>query len=296
MIRSTDKNIILCYSPSIEESSNKASTASDCHAWVYSTARKHDWQNIYSKATDSTLALFPILWYILYAWADALRNIFLYLNDLERQVLDTANMALTQQLHTFRVTLMNYRSLLEDMKKTTLFLLTHLNPCCDLVTMQSNDGEIPGSPVPNIKEPERLKRECDFLDLEISRLQESLAARNERIKDVMAMVFSRVTIRDSTAMKQISYITMFFLPATFVAGVFGMNVSGMGTDSTSLRNYIETAVPLTLITVWFLVALQMESEPDESSLNRLWWPYILCRDLFRKFIGRRGEEEMSSSV
>ncbi|KAJ6498754.1 hypothetical protein C8R45DRAFT_1093053 [Mycena sanguinolenta] len=54
---------------------------------------------------------------------------------------------------------------------------------------------------------------------------------------------------------------MFFIPATFVAGVFGMNVSGIGT---TLLDYVKTAVPFTVVTIWVLLTLLPEYGRRES--------------------------------
>jgi len=110
----------------------------------------------------------------------------------------------------------------------------------------------------------------------------------------MALVFSSVNItdsrymrqmteaavRDSAAMKQIAYLTMVFLPATFAAGVFGMNV-GEITPSTNgtLWQYFTLAVPLTLVTAWVIIAFQskyMFPELEKTSFwKRLAWPFFL---------------------
>lgn len=105
----------------------------------------------------------------------------------------------------------------------------------------------------------------------------------------MGLVFSSVNItdsrymremtaaavRDSTAMKQIAYLTMAFLPASFVAGVFGMNVSEInpGTNGT-LKKYFATALPLTILTAWVVTAFQSEAIfPEGASVfKRILWP------------------------
>jgi len=67
-----------------------------------------------------------------------------------------------------------------------------------------------------------------------------------------------------------------------------MNVSGIGTDSTTPANFIKTAIPFTAaaVTTWVLVAFQIESE---TLLSRLCWPINLLRQLFRKSINKSSE-------
>jgi hypothetical protein len=57
-----------------------------------------------------------------------------------------------------------------------------------------------------------------------------------------------------------------------------MNVGGIDTDSTTLAKFIETAIPFTAVTIWVLVAIQIESETLSS-----------LRQLFRKSINKSSE-------
>jgi hypothetical protein len=63
----------------------------------------------------------------------------------------------------------------------------------------------------------------------------------------------------SLAMKEISYITMIFLPASFSATVFGTNITIItpGAGNVTLGEYFAVSVPLTLLTIWIVVALQI---------------------------------------
>jgi hypothetical protein len=103
-------------------------------------------------------------------------------------------------------------------------------------------------------------------------------------------------------MKQIAFMTMVFLPATFVAvsercfhkianinmvrqGAFGMNVSEINPGSKpTLLNYVSTIIPLTAVTIWIVVAIQVKYQsdnPDEVTVwSRLTWPLTFARYLF----------------
>jgi len=65
---------------------------------------------------------------------------------------------------------------------------------------------------------------------------------------------AEVSVRDSAVMKQIAYLTMIFLPASFVAAVFGMNVIEINDGSKeTLGHYLAAAIPLTGITIWVMM-------------------------------------------
>ncbi|KIK55642.1 hypothetical protein GYMLUDRAFT_248461 [Collybiopsis luxurians FD-317 M1] len=91
---------------------------------------------------------------------------------------------------------------------------------------------------------------------EIEQLINAVAVHNDTMRDVMGMVFSHVSISDGTAMKQIANVTMFFIPPTFAAGVFGMNVKGITSDSTPAWSFVILAVGLTVLTLWILIGIR----------------------------------------
>lgn len=105
-------------------------------------------------------------------------------------------------------------------------------------------------------------------------------------------------------MKQVSYLTMVFLPAGLVASIFGMNVNEINPNTLgTLPHYFAFAISLTALTIWVLVAFQFNKREKDSDKNmvgsdrvenvkkkgkilllriwvRLWWPVAF---LFRLF-------------
>lgn len=92
--------------------------------------------------------------------------------------------------------------------------------------------------------------------------------------------FERNQLTFHIQMKQIAYLTMVFLPATFMATVFGMNVQEINPGSLGkLSVYIGTAVAMTACTAWVILAFQSKHKfPPRTPLwRRLAWPYVLLK-------------------
>ncbi|KAF7372851.1 hypothetical protein MSAN_00491100 [Mycena sanguinolenta] len=271
LIFGSEESTVVVYHPPVDD---KPETGLLEHCqWTIRMGQEPHWRNILRNTHDEMFLVFPALWWVTYAWADALEALYLYLDHMETKVLESPSVQLTQEFHRIRICLLNYKALLEDFLKTISFVTGLKRP--RRVHME-----------PEVHS--QLESECSRLGREISRIRDGVEGRNERIKDIMNLVFSHVTIQDSTAMKQISWITMFFLPATFVAGVFGMNVSGLGADVTTLLNYVEIAIPLTVVTIWILVALLPESQARKPLWERFAWPFLLCAQSMWNLMGDIG--------
>jgi len=150
-----------------------------------------------------------------------------------------------------------------------------------------------------------MDRECNTLISEIDRLEMFRKIQDMRLENITNLAFSSVgfedsrdmqrltesSLRDSAVMKQISYLTMVFFPATFVATVFGMNITSLAPGSGGLlSHYLAIALPLTAVTIWVLVALHGRPRLEEEQstfLNRLRWPLRSVKQMVR----RKGKKE-----
>ena len=151
--------------------------------------------------------------------------------------MDTNDTRMTRELHVIRAHLLHYDSLLEDFRKSVEFVLDTRNPA-----LESNEE--------TEQERKILEREGDYLLLEIKRLRSATKSHDKRLRNAINLVcgsiffsirssdlnvshqvFSLVNLedsnrtrelteasrRDSEATKQLSYLTMFFLPSIFIA-------------------------------------------------------------------------------
>ncbi|KAF9463267.1 hypothetical protein BDZ94DRAFT_1308998 [Collybia nuda] len=155
-------------------------------------------------------------------------------------------------------------------------------------------------------EDKNMKKECENLLSEIERLEMGRHTHTERLKNAIALLFSNVNINDSRqmqqltslavldsrAMRQVSLLTMVFLPASFSASIFGMNVKNFDNNPNirgTLIHYLETAIPLTAFTIWVVLASQKKppgSETVEEGWWKLAWPVYVVKDVKKSFLSR----------
>ncbi|KAF9530553.1 hypothetical protein CPB83DRAFT_850531 [Crepidotus variabilis] len=282
LIRNVNGSTLISFHPTMELPTTPADFL---HTRIRFAGQSVYWQNIFQNSPDPTFLLLTFVWHAVYAWDEALENLYTHICSLETRVISTSEMPLTQELHVIRAHHLHYTSLLDDFTKHVHFIQETHNPLMD--NLSQDDRKFNAG---------IMKRECDNLLTEIKRLSSELHMQERRLKNVMGLVFSSVNItdsrymremteaavRDSAAMKQVAYLTMAFLPASFVAGVFGMNVSEINPGTFgSLAHYVEVALPLTLLTAWIMVAFQSAYIiPDGTSFfARLWWPVFLVKSM-----------------
>jgi Mg2+ and Co2+ transporter CorA len=285
MVRRKDGSTIISYHPTPKW---RSTSARYLHSRVRFVGESVYWQSIFKYSPDPTFVLLSMLWYALYAWDEALESLYLHICWLESRVLVNNDIQLTRELHVIRASLLHYASLLESFRKTIIFVRATPNPA-----MEDH---------PDLEESKMLmERECDTLVSEIERLEMFRRMQEMRLDNVMNLAFSTVSfedsrvmkrmaeasLRDGTAMKQISYLTMVFLPASFVATVFGMNIQSLQDGSRgTVPHYLAVALPLTAVSIWIIMALhttssRFDDEPPPTFLNRLRWPFQALQELIR---------------
>ncbi|THU97656.1 hypothetical protein K435DRAFT_662456 [Dendrothele bispora CBS 962.96] len=296
LIRNTEGNTLISFHHSDQESTS----APYLHERVQFAGQSVYWQSMFQKYSDPTFVLLVFVWHALYAWDEALETLYKHICFLESKVMETSNMYLTRGLHVIRAHHLHYSSLLEDFRKAVLFIRNTPNPAMESSKVKDEEREYSSK---------LLEKECTNLLLEIERLEASRSMQDKRLKNVMNLVFSSVNIgdsrrmqelteaavRDSAAMKQIAYLSMVFLPASFVAAFFGMNVKEIEPETKgTLSIYFETAIPLTALTVWIVIAFQSKHLfPNHAApfWMRLLWPVLLFKRPLDEAYGRERHGE-----
>ncbi|KAF8892904.1 hypothetical protein BD779DRAFT_1765736 [Infundibulicybe gibba] len=286
LIRNVNGNTIISYHPNHKIS--RSATAAYLHERIRFAGQSVYWQSIFKNSPDPTFVLLCYVWHAMYAWDEALEHLYSHICLLETRVMGNYDIDLTQELHVIRAHQLHYSSLLDDFRKTVEFIRTARNPAISSFKKEDQDST-----------NELMERECRNLLNEIERLEMGRRMQDKRLKNVMNLVFSSVNIedsrrmqgmteaavRDSAAMKQIAYLTMIFLPASFVAAVFGMNIREVSPDTSgSLVHYIAVAAPMTIVTIWVIIAFQSRYlfEEDTPIWKRLGWPILLIQRMSKK--------------
>lgn len=152
------------------------------------------WQSMFQKSQDPTLILLTFIWHTMYAWDEALENLYEHICSLvsrvllwsmeciltcrqEDRVMSTAEMTITRELHIIRAHHLHYKSLLDHCTKHINFIKNTPNPALDGVCE-----------VDRKKIAKLLMRECDNLLNEIERLNNELSTQGRRLKTVMDLV------------------------------------------------------------------------------------------------------------
>lgn len=285
LVRNVNGNTIISYHANMDLPTTKADYL---HERIRFAGQSVYWEKMLEKAEDPTFLLLIFIWQAAYAWDEALQRLNDYICDIETEVIRTSSLDLTQQLHIIRAHHLYYSNLLHSFRKTVMFVQSTPNP-----SLTKEQREICSF---------LMDRECKTLLKEVDRLNTERQMQEERLRNVMNLVFSSVNIydsnvmkkmtetalRDSAAMKQISYLTMIFLPAIFTTAVFSMNIQPINPlTNYSITFYIMIAIPLTVVTIWVVVAFQSSYmfHDDTPIWKRLAWPYYLLQ-----YLGNRDRE------
>ena len=111
----------------------------------------------------------------------------------ETEVVSTSEMALTQELHIIRAHHLHYASLLEDFRKSVIFVRDTTHPALDALPQAEREAN-----------HEMLNRECASLLSEVERLETARKMHNMRLKNVMNLVFSSINILDSRRIQKMT--------------------------------------------------------------------------------------------
>ena len=151
------------------------------------------WQHIFQLSPDPTFLLLIFIWHAIYAWDEALENLYSHICFLvglpdncveyvtnfmqESRVITTSEMPLTQELHVIRAHHLHHTSLLEDLRSSVRFVCETINPAMESL---SDEERALNSQI--------LSRECAHLSREIDRLEMESKMQDSRLKNVMNLV------------------------------------------------------------------------------------------------------------
>ncbi|KAG1905941.1 cora-like Mg2+ transporter protein-domain-containing protein [Suillus fuscotomentosus] len=266
MVRDVEENTIISYHP---ESKGHRTPAKHLRSLIQFVGESMYWQRIFGKSKDPTFLFLAILWYALREWDESLDLLFRHVSELELQVLQLDNISLINDLHVLQARLLHYQSLLHDFEVAVTFIETTSNPAME--SHEVTDEERTDSNA-------LMKKECKNLLSEIDRLERRRTMLSSRLKNTMDFTFAIVNTEDSRRMQRFTYLTIVFLPASFTASIFGMNVIEIDNGTQTLAHYMVVTVVLTLVTIYIVVMLQEQNwvhRRRATLLQRAVWPIRL---------------------
>lgn len=270
MVRNVEGNTIISYHP---ESTGDRTSAKHLHSLIQLVGESVYWQEIFKASKDPTFFFLVILWYAIYAWDESLDLLYHYIGKLELQVLHLDNISLTHDLHVLQARLLHYQSLIHGFEVSVTFIETTLNPAMESFTVEDRKVS-----------DELMKRECKNLLGEIDRLERRREMLSKRLKNAMDLAFAIVDTEDSRRIQRFSYLTMVFLPASFIASIFTMNVKEINSGTQTLAHYAVATALLTLLTTYVIIMLQQRGwvhKREATLLQRALWPVHLLWRLVR---------------
>jgi hypothetical protein len=127
-----------------------------------------------------------ICWLVSAIYKFPLLYLFTFLQ--ETRVINTSDWLITQELHVIRAHHLHYSALLEDFRKSVMFILNTPNPAMDSLPHEEREWS-----------RDLLKKECDNLLSEISRLEKGRIMQDRRLKNVMNLVCVVLRVPPSVA-------------------------------------------------------------------------------------------------
>ena len=129
---------------------------------------------------------------------------------------------------------------------------------------------------PSITRKLRYGFECNAIDAISTRIQEQVKSCDDLINRARSLAVQNVqlveTFQDdnSKAIFLFTMVTVLFLPMSFVAGFFGMNVIGLGAETTTLGHFWTISLSLTFGLVIPCTVIALKGEEVFFSLARVY--------------------------
>jgi hypothetical protein len=291
LVRNVNGSTIISYHANTDLPTTKANYL---HERIRFAGQSVYWQKMLERAEDPTFLLLIFIWQAAYAWDEALQQLNEYICELETEVIKTSSLDLTQELHIIQAHLLYYSSLLRSFKKAIEF--------------------VQNTPNPALTEAQRevckplMERECKTLLREVERLNTESLMQEDRLRNIMNLVFSSVKFYDTNirkimtkamlddgeAIRTIAYLEMMFMPGHFMIEIFHMNVKPINPNGAPrIPIFLQIALPITAATIWIILVYQSKYMFKKPSLRKqLIWPFWLVMYLFeraRKGMGDTGK-------
>lgn len=178
------------------------------------------------------------------------------------KVKNEASRRLLQKLNGFQEEITIVKDVLKQQDK----VLSGLRPSLDPKTFST----------PSITRKLRYNFECKAIDRILTKLREQTKNCDELVERVKSLSIQNVqlveTFQDdnSKAIFVFTIVTVLFLPMSFVASFFGMNVIGVSATTTPLKHFWTIALPLTFGIVIPCTVIALKGEEVYFGVARMY--------------------------
>ena len=207
MVRERSTSTIISYHAI---SDVKTTSAQHLRSLVQRTGDSVYWSKIFKKSKDPTFLFIAILWYAVYAWDEAFEALYGHITKLVRTVVDclilfstsiqesevlrTHEIELTRELHKVEAHLLHYKQLLQDFKKSVIFVKDTPNPVTESGKMTKQERKMAARAREDSKN--LMDKETHNLLSEIERLEGQRSMYSDRLQNVMRLVRFRPSLPD----------------------------------------------------------------------------------------------------
>ena len=207
MVRERSTSTIISYHAI---SDVKTTSAQHLRSLVQRTGDSVYWSKIFKKSKDPTFLFIAILWYAVYAWDEAFEALYGHITELVRMVIDclilfstsiqesevlrTHEIELTRELHKVEAHLLHYKQLLQDFKKSVIFVKDTPNPVTESGKMTKQERKMAARAREDSKN--LMDKETHNLLSEIERLEGQRSMYSDRLQNVMRLVRFRPSLPD----------------------------------------------------------------------------------------------------
>jgi Mg2+ and Co2+ transporter CorA len=188
------------------------------------------------------------------------------LGELELDVLTEPSIQHTTLLYVVTSEISTMRNFVSPIVNLINALRDHKSAV--LVTEHGGRGDLKKTPT-GVKISPMAQTYLGDVEDHIILITDSLDQMRRACDNMIDLIFNTISAYQNESMKQLTIVTIIFLPMTFLTGYWGMNLQDFPNQNQNEPYFWKVAIPLAFVTITFLMRDPLQ-----------WW--------FQKMVQRRG--------